>query len=386
MASRLRIIQVVNVRWFNATAWYGIELARLLALAGHDSLVLGLAHTESFARARALGLNLEALPLNAKNPLLLPGLTADMARLVRRFKPDVVNGHRGEAFVLWGALKAAMPFALVRTRGDQRLPRNNVVNRWLHTRAADAVVATNTAMARHFREVLHVPAGRVHTILGGVDTARFAFNPAARAAVRAACGYTDEHCVLGLLGRFDMVKGQRETLAAVARLVAEGLDHVRLLLLGFATATSRETVEGWIREYGLERHARISGRVEDVPAHLAALDVGLVASLGSEAIARAALEIMACARPLVSTRVGVMPDLLPAEALVPPGDVTALAAVLRRAVLDAPWRAALARTCVSRIADGAGALGALTSEAFLNASLRMYDDALRVRRDAPSLL
>ena len=58
---------------------------------------------------------------------------------------------------------------------------------------------------------------------------------------------------------------------------------------------------------------------------LRALDVGVVASLWSETIARAALEIMACGRPLVSTSVGVMPDLLPASALVAPGDVDALA-------------------------------------------------------------
>ena len=78
----------------------------------------------------------------------------------------------------------------------------------------------------------------------------------------------------------------------------------------------------------------ITGKVPDVTACLSALDVGVVASLWSETIARAALEIMACGRPLVSTSVGVMPDLLPASALVAPGDVDALAGVLRRAALS----------------------------------------------------
>ena len=47
--SSFRSIQVVNVRWFNATAWYGLELARLLNAAGHDSRVVALADTETFA-------------------------------------------------------------------------------------------------------------------------------------------------------------------------------------------------------------------------------------------------------------------------------------------------------------------------------------------------
>ena len=49
--SSFRSIQVVNVRWFNATAWYGLELARLLNAAGHESRVVSLADTETFAKA-----------------------------------------------------------------------------------------------------------------------------------------------------------------------------------------------------------------------------------------------------------------------------------------------------------------------------------------------
>ena len=38
----IRSIQVVNVRWYNATAWYGVTLAHALQTAGHPTLVAGL--------------------------------------------------------------------------------------------------------------------------------------------------------------------------------------------------------------------------------------------------------------------------------------------------------------------------------------------------------
>ncbi|MDP3425791.1 MAG: glycosyltransferase family 1 protein, partial [Humidesulfovibrio sp.] len=41
------VFQVVNVRWFNATAWYGLYLSRLLQEAGHRVVVLTLDGTES---------------------------------------------------------------------------------------------------------------------------------------------------------------------------------------------------------------------------------------------------------------------------------------------------------------------------------------------------
>ena len=274
--SSFRSIQVVNVRWFNATAWYGLELARLLNAAGHESRVVALADTETFAKAEEMGLRPLAMPLNAKNPLEFPGLIRDMGRLVRAFRPDVVNCHRGESFLFWGLLKGMGGYALVRTRGDQRLPKGNLPNRILHTRVADAVVATNSVMARHFAEKMRVPAERLHMILGGVDTERFRFEPEGRAEVRARYGFTDDECVVGLLGRFDLVKGQRETIAALAKLVGEGVRNIRLLLLGFSTATLQEEVEAWIREAGMERYVTITGKVPDVTACLSALDVGVV--------------------------------------------------------------------------------------------------------------
>lgn len=370
--SSFRSIQVVNVRWFNATAWYGLELARLLNAAGHESRVVALAGTETFAKAEEMGLRPLSMPLNAKNPLEFPGLIRDMGRLVRGFRPDVVNCHRGESFLFWGLLKGMGGYALVRTRGDQRLPKGNLPNRILHTRVADAVIATNSVMARHFAEKMHVPAERLHMILGGVDTERFRFDPEGRAEVRARYGFTDDECVVGLLGRFDLVKGQRETIAALAKLVDEGVRNIRLLLLGFSTATLQEEVEAWIREAGMERYVTITGKVPDVAACLSALDVGVVASLWSETIARAALEIMACGRPLVSTSVGVMPDLLPASALVAPGDVDALAGVLRRAVTDAAWRRDLAGYCSTRIMS-------LRGKDFLEQTLAVYAEACRRR-------
>ena len=158
----------------------------------------------------------------------------------------------------------------------------------------------------------------------------------------------------------------------MARLVAEGHREIRVLLLGFPTATSRAEVESWISEQGLQDKVSITGRVDDVAAHLSALDAGVVASLWSETIARAALEIMACGRPLLSTSVGVMPDLLSAGALVPPGDVAALADVLRRAATEPAWLESLRERNGVRMRT-------LDDADFLSATLEVYEAALRRR-------
>ncbi|MFR3459332.1 MAG: glycosyltransferase family 4 protein [Bilophila wadsworthia] len=225
---------------------------------------------------------------------------------------------------------------------------------------ADAVVATNSVMARHFAEKMRVPAERLHMILGGVDTELFRFDPEGRAEVRARYGFTDDECVVGLLGRFDLVKGQRETIAALAKLVGEGVRNIRLLLLGFSTATLQEEVEAWIREAGMERYVTITGKVPDVTACLSALDVGVVASLWSETIARAALEIMACGRPLVSLRWGHA------------GSASA-SALVRRGCGRAGWRAAARRRMGAAQACGHCSSGLSLRTGFSQQTLAVYE-------------
>lgn len=352
----IRSIQVVNVRWYNATAWYGVTLAHALQSAGHPALVVGLPDTPPLRKAQELGLETCALPLNSLNPLTLAALGGRMDRLLRDFRPDVVNCHRGEAFILWALLKKRHGFGLVRTRGDQRLPRGNMPNRILHQRAADAVVATNSRMARHFVDALGVPPHRVHSILGGVDTRRFRPDPRARHEVRAHCGFTDSDFVMGVVGRMDEVKGMRETIRALALArphLEERGRHARLLLIAFPSQYGEADAARWTAEAGLGElgeNVRISGRVERPEDWINALDLGVLASLGSEAIARAALEIMACGVPLVSTRVGVMSDLLPDRYLCEPGDESALADLMVTCG-DETERVALRQVCARRMTD-----------------------------------
>lgn len=371
----MRTIQVVNVRWYNATAWYGVTLARCLQHAGHETLVAGLAGMPPLEKAREMGLPTIALPFNSQTPGGLIKLWYGMDKLVRDFRPDIVNCHRGEAFVLWALMKKKYGFSLVRTRGDRRLPRGGIVNRWLHCHMADAVIATNSLMTRHFANMLRVPSDRLYTILGGVDTVRFHADDQARVKIRQQYGYGDDDIVMGLLGRMDEVKGIRESIVALAkaRELSSSARRIRFLVIGFDSEFTTADVARWTQEAGLGNLGEIvtvTGKVSNPEAVINALDFGILASLGSEAIARAALEIMASGVPLISSTTGVMPDLLPARYCFAPGDTEMMAERMIEAV-DESWRRDLATLCLDRIFNGR-----LTLDDFLEDSLKVYEHAL----------
>lgn len=371
----MKIFQVVNVRWFNACAWYGLYLARLLQQDGHDVLVIVQPDTPPEKKARELGLETYALDMNSANPLRFVPAAAKAANLVRCLRPEIVNCHRGEGFFFWALLKAlGAGFRLIRTRGDQRLPKSDPVNRWLHASVADSVVVTNRSMARYFRERMATPADRLWLVQGGVDTDTFKYDAAGRKAVREELGYAPDDFVIGILGRFDLVKGQKELIDILARILPD-LPQCKLMLAGFSSATQEHEVRQWVAEKGLEDHVAITGKRSDVSSVISAMDLGVVASLWSEAIARSALEIMACRRPLVSTSVGVMPDLLEPEALVPPADLTGLEALIRKAVESEPFRAQL-------VSAQAKVISQLSGRDFLRRTLSIYQTALDKKQSA----
>ncbi|MDL2279683.1 glycosyltransferase [Desulfovibrio sp. OttesenSCG-928-G11] len=371
----LRVIQVVNVRWFNATAWYGLSLAGLLTGAGHRTLTLVLPGTAPEAKARAMGLETLSLPLNSLKPWTLYATTSRMAGLIRDFKPHIVNCHRGEGLIIWALLKAAgHDFALLRTRGDQRPPKGGPANRLLYGRLVDAVIAANSRTAAQCRDILDLDAARVHCIPGGVDQKAFAPDSESRMRLRAELAFAPDDFVIGLLGRFDPVKGQRELMQALRRLMDEAggrLPPLRLLFMGLPASFSREDLLAQARDYGLEGMTRVTGQVEDVSGYINAMDLGVVASLASEAIARAAFEIMACGVPLLGTDVGVMPDLLSPEALVPAADVPAMARLIGRFLSEPEFARRLRFEQRAR-------LPAFSQGSFLEQTLSVYYDIRKI--------
>lgn len=367
----MRIFQVINVRWFNATSWYALYLSKLLQDAGHEVLLITVPGSETEEKAVEMGLNVKTIELNSAHPHKLIKACAQVYSLIKKHKPQVVNCHRGEAFFWWGILrKIGMGYKLVRTRGDQRLPKSDFFNRYLHSKVADAVVVTNKRMADHFLNKMELAENRLWLIHGGVDSDKFCFDPEGRQQVRGKYGFSEDDVVIGMLGKFDRVKGQKELIEALAK--TRNNVHgksIKLFLIGFPTATSKHEVDTWLTSNGLTDITAISGKCEDVTACISAMDIGVIASLWSETIARAALEIMACEIPLISTSVGVMPDLLPQEALVPPQDVNQLSLKLTEAINDPEFRQRL-------LTEHKRTMSQLSGEDFLKRTMTLYQGIL----------
>jgi glycosyltransferase involved in cell wall biosynthesis len=140
-------------------------------------------------------------------------------------------------------------------------------------------------------------------------------------------------------GLLNVAKGQDLAIAALAR---AGLEELHLLVLGHGDTEGE--LRALAKQLGVGTRVHFLGWRDDVPSFVAASDVVVVPSRW-EAMPYVVLEAMAAGKPVVSTAVdGARCVIASAEcgALVPIGDVDALAAAMRRiAALPAGDRALL---------------------------------------------
>ena len=201
----------------------------------------------------------------------------------------------------------------------------------------DAVVFVCGDGQRHYTEKRVVPSRKGSVILNGIPVGRFQAFRAAPGAARPAVRF-------GSIGRLVKAKGHDHLLAAFALVAAENA-CAELHIWGDGELRSA-LLEG-IARHGLERRVVYHGKTSDPAAALQSLDVFVLSSI-SEGLPLVILEAMAAGLPIVSTRIGGVPEVAPEGTVAwyaPPGDPHSLAQAMLSAIDadlalrgDAAWR------------------------------------------------
>jgi len=196
-------------------------------------------------------------------------------------------------------------------------------NRWL-TPITDAFVAVAESHGDFLIEQERFPAAKVQVIPNGIDTERFRFSAAARAAMRQAWGWNDSTPVCGVVAALRPEKNLGLFLRAAAR-VRESLPSAGFVIVG--SGPEETGLRALAAELGLAEQVRFLGLRQDTPEVLSGLDLFALTS-DNEASPVSILEAYGVERPVVATRVGSVPETVEegrSGRLVPVGDVAAMA-------------------------------------------------------------
>ena len=321
-----------------ARTWRGGQnqvLVTVLGLraAGHRAMLV--AHPDGELRARAAE-GLELLPLAPRTEMDLSAAWR-LSRAIKQLRPDVVHAHDPHA-VAMAALALSMstqpkraPLVASR-RVDFRL-KGNALSRWKYDQV-DLFICASEAI-RRILVADGVAEGKTVTVHEGIDLGR--------AAAAAAAPLHDElwlphgSPIVGNVAALAPHKGQRHLIDAAA-LVLRQVPDARFVIAG--EGELRPTLEHQIKHLGLEKHVFLAGFRTDILAIHKAFDLFVMSSV-TEGLGTSLLDAMACAKPIVATTAGGIPEVVAdgqTGLLVPPRDHHAMAAAIVRLLQDAALR------------------------------------------------
>jgi glycosyltransferase involved in cell wall biosynthesis len=266
----------------------------------------------------------------------VPGVRIDpltawrLRRIVRQWRPDVLQAHGGEPlkYASVGAAGRRTPVVYRRIGGApawlKHGPRRSVYGYLM--RRASRIVVVAEAVRRETVELFGVPTDRIRVIPNGIDPARVE-RTRDRSATRRSLGIPPSSPVVLSLGALTWEKDPLTHVEVGSRVLREIPDAVHLLV---GAGPMQPEVQAEIGRRGLAGRMLALGSRSDIGDVLGAADLVLFASRedGMEGMPAAVIEAGMAGLPVVAYRVAGVPEVVEDGAtgvLVPPGQPAALA-------------------------------------------------------------
>src|SRR5262245_38760559 len=322
-----------------ARTWRGGQNQVLLTVNGLRSIgerTALVAHPSGELRRRAAE-GLDLIPFAPRTEMDLSAAWR-LSRLVKGLAPDIIHAHDPH-----GVAMAALALSIGRgRRSSGRLPalvasrrvdvhlKGNSLSRWEH-RHVDCFIAASEAI-RQMLVADGVPAERTGTVHEGIDVDHLLAAPPVN--LHETFFLPHGAPVVGDVAALVPHKGQRYLIDA-AHLVVQEIPDARFVILG--EGELREHLEKQVHDHHLEKHVLLPGFRTDVLGCIKGFDLFVMSSV-TEGLGTSLLDAMACARPIVATTAGGIPEIVEDGVnglLVPARDAAGLAAAVVRALKDA---------------------------------------------------
>jgi glycosyltransferase involved in cell wall biosynthesis len=282
-------------------------------------------HPEVAERARQLGLTVEMVKCRGK---LDWSTVRQLRALLLKHNVDIVNPHGYKADLYAYAAVRPTRAALVATVHNwpsRRLSMRAyaVLDRFV-LKKFDKVISVSEVPSNILRRSRVAP-NKIAIIPNGVDVKRFVL---ALPSLRKEIASNDVDLV-GFVGRLVPDKGGEILLRAAQQVLAKR-PGTRFVFVG--EGPSRKQWEALAIQLDIVKRVVFMGARDDMPEVYSSLDLLVLPSF-IESLPMCLLEAMAAGKPVISTRVGAVPQLLASDEiglLVEPGDVQALSTAILR--------------------------------------------------------
>ncbi len=267
------------------------------------------------------------------NPLATLADVGDLKRFIKQHRVQVVHCHQLHehwlaALAVKSLGKSDRPL-LVRTVHRHEPMRRDPWHHWLFAKATDLLIAVSKEQTNLIRQAYPRARAGVETIYGGVNPDKYHDDADGGREIRLELGAEPDAVVGGIVAHLGYNRGHRWLLQAAPEALLQAPKGVVWIV---GKGEMKKELRQASREPQYDGRLAMAGyRSHDLVQTYAAMDFAMLLGLGSEGSARAALEAMACGKPVIAVDKGALRDSITHGVdgfLVEEGDVKALSKCL----------------------------------------------------------
>ncbi len=253
-------------------------------------------------------------------------------RVVTQYKIDVIHSHnyKSNFYVLLASF--GLKINKVTTCHNWRsygikMKAYELLDKVLLNRF-DAIVCVSKDLLKEVKAIIRMP-DKVCFIGNGVDTSNFQVEKTVKckALLRHYFNINENDKLVGIIGRLTEEKGHIYLLKAFAK-VSHKFSKVKLMIVG--DGPLKNSLQSTVDSLQIESKVIFTGIRDDIPELLDLMDIFVLPSL-DEGMPMAVLEAMAARKPIITSGVGAIANLIENEKeglIISPGNTEEIADML----------------------------------------------------------
>lgn len=271
------------------------------------------------------GLGIEVIDLKIKNKLDL-SILFKFYNLLKKEKFDIVHTHLFHSNIIGRIMARLCHVPIVISTLHYAFSYNGnfgIILERLTAKLADRIIVVSDAVRNFCINEIKIPQERLQLIYNGVDLNILDEVFINLPSLREELSLNNDFLV-GCIGRFAEVKGQRYLLKAIAEVIKVH-NKIKFLLIG--SGPLEKELRDLTKALGISDNIIFLDSRRDIPQMMHSVDLYVVPSL-QEGLSITLLEALAMEKPTIATTVGGNPEVIIHEEsgiLIPPKDHKAIA-------------------------------------------------------------
>ncbi|OGL41288.1 MAG: hypothetical protein A3C43_11325 [Candidatus Schekmanbacteria bacterium RIFCSPHIGHO2_02_FULL_38_11] len=309
---KLNIVQIISSYHLTGAATPTLALASGLQRLGHNIIFLCSSLKKNLVLdARNRGVNAQtSLSLErSANPLKILSDISRLSGIIDKNRIDIIHTHLSHDHwisMLSLFLSKTKP-KIIRTIHNQKAAIKRADSRILYSGGCNAITTISEFHKSQILRNFRINDEKIKVIYGSVDTKYFnsSLSPL---RIREELSIPQNSPVIGLVSRFKPGRGH-DLILKVLPFLKESYPDIRLIFAGRGE-TLAETKRA-VESRKLNQNVIFVGyRRNDLPELYAAMDILLLLGEGNDGSCRAALEAMACGKPVVAFGFGAINEII----------------------------------------------------------------------------